>query len=245
MICARSKKCDTRWELWRSMSFCKRMPHKVLPNPHGPAYMPRTYTIWNIKVTSTYRLHCVYMSKRSEHMNAKHCLSLAENDSGGSKKVQFLCDLCLLLFHDFEGGKKQSPRRMHEKSTNKNSNHAYFFLRQHRSRYAACFNISSWNSKWVLCTNSDFRKGGDLSSGRFFLHFSLYLRCKPVGWLGFGRESFFQRVKIKRDGFFVVQLLRLYGRVCDQYLAELPDQVLVTHLSLSPTTNQVSVFRSF
>ena len=48
--------------------------------------MPRTYTIWNIKVTSPPRLHCVYRSKRSERMNAKHCLSLAENDSGGLKE---------------------------------------------------------------------------------------------------------------------------------------------------------------
>ena len=40
----------------------------------------------HIRVTSPPRLHCIYRSKRSEHMNAKHCLSLAENDSGGLKE---------------------------------------------------------------------------------------------------------------------------------------------------------------
>ena len=39
----------------------------------------------------TPRLHCVYRSKRSEHMNAKHCLSLAENDPGGLQESTVQC----------------------------------------------------------------------------------------------------------------------------------------------------------
>ena len=85
-LCLSVKGCPTR--------FCQ------IPMALRICHVLTRFGTSRIKVTSTYRLHCVYMSKRSEHMNAKHCLSLAENDSGGSKKVQFLCDLCLLLFHD-------------------------------------------------------------------------------------------------------------------------------------------------
>ena len=83
-LCLSVKGCPTR--------FCQ------IPMALRICHVLTRFGTSRIKVTSTYRLHCVYMSKRSEHMNAKHCLSLAENDSGGSKKVQFLCDLCLLLF---------------------------------------------------------------------------------------------------------------------------------------------------
>ena len=79
MICARRKKCDTRWELRRSI--CKRMPTRFRQTSMALC-TPRIYTIWNIKVTPTYRLHCVCMPKWNKHMNAKHSASLAENNSG-------------------------------------------------------------------------------------------------------------------------------------------------------------------
>ena len=103
MICARSKKarnvtraenCD---DLCLSVKGCLT---RFCQNPMA-LRMPRTYTIWNIKVTSTYRLHCVCRSQRSERMNAKHCLSLAENDSGGLKETTVsMRFMLILLFHD-------------------------------------------------------------------------------------------------------------------------------------------------
>ena len=57
------------------MSFCHRIPHQVLPNPHGPACICHAltiYTIWNMRVTSTYHLHiftlCCYL-KLSKHIS--------------------------------------------------------------------------------------------------------------------------------------------------------------------------------
>ena len=71
-----------RWFFWITSNSFSHID--FLKIHHSSAWNPMRGG--HIRVTSPPCLHCICMSQRSEHMNAKHYLSLAENDSGGLKE---------------------------------------------------------------------------------------------------------------------------------------------------------------